>query len=675
MSRANPLRLAGRFTLLVLLASLAVATSAQTAPPRSAEHFAHGPMFSRMRISPDGTHVAYVQDTEGTTRIMVRELGSTEVLPINLPNLFYGNLFGGVQQLTWASSRRVLLANETGLWGVDRDGKDYRPLSGNARKLEMGGDNEFIWLGHVLHRYGGRGDEILIAERDPYENPNNTGWMTSFLPNVLRLNTRNGKYRRVEANPGDILAWYPAADGTIPLALQKHGDHARPVHRAKPGAPWVPLAGLEPFTVTDSVTLLGLDETGQTAYLAAPNPAGRRAIYAYDLTAQRLGEEIASHDYYDIVAAGPIVGSPDIPLQGLIRDAQDRLLGFRYVTEFPRTVWLDPEFAQIQAAIDQALPGRINTLVDLSEDSANLLFLSWSARHPGTYYRFDRRTMALAKLVDTMPWIDPDEMAEMRPIRITARDGTPLHGYVTLPRGRESERLPMVVMPHGGLWARDTYRFDPLVQFLAHRGYAVLLVNFRGSVGYGQAFATAGEGQFGDAVQTDIADATAWAIAEAIADPDRIAIGGGSFGGYSALMGVIRHPELYRCAVSIAGVTDWNSLFSGNAKLNPWGSARSRQRLLGARTDGAAFLDSISPLQLVDQIDRPLLLVHGRDDPVVSHDQADQLANALTRAGKPVERLSRFNEPHGILNYKNRQAMYERIEAFLSRELAPRPSS
>jgi dipeptidyl aminopeptidase/acylaminoacyl peptidase len=632
------------------------------------EHYAHSPLFDDLVLSPDGEYVVYAQEIEGRKRVMIRAVGAEQALPVNLPAMFYGNYFGGLFDIRWASAGRILIRNETGYWGIDRNGRNYRPLSGPALSLQMGESRSHLWLGRMLHRVGGRGDEVMFEELNPHENWSPSGVVTSFFPNVLRVNTRTGAHRTVLQNPGGVVGWYVDRHGEVRMGLEVADGVTYPIYRPGPDAPWRRLRGIE--SLGESVRLLGIDETGRLAYLGGETPAGRMGIHVYHLDEDRLGDLIAHHDRYDLFATmGSAMG---VPLQGLIRAHDRRLLGIRYVMEKPGTLWLDPTYAQIQATLDQALPGRINTLVGLSESEEVMLFLSWSSRHPGTYYRFDRRTLSLVKMADRMPWIQEATMAEMRPIRLPARDGVVLHGYVTLPPGAEGGRHPLVMMPHGGPWVRDVYQFDPLIQFLASRGYAVLQVNYRGSAGYGREFMELGYREIGGAIQRDIADAVDWAIKAGLADPDRVAILGASFGGYSALMGVVQEPELYRAAVSIAGVSDWASVLRTSARLNPFAEVINTRRIGDPRFSGATGgLDDISPLHLAERIKAPVLLIHGRDDPVVPHDQATRLATALTRAGNPPERLSRFNEPHGIYHYKNRMAMYALIEDFLGRHLTP----
>ena len=226
----------------------------------------------------------------------------------------------------------------------------------------------------------------------------------------------------------------------------------------------------------------------------------------------------------------------------------------------------------------------------------------------------------------------------------------------------------MIVMPHGGPQTRDVWGYDPDVQFLANRGYAVLQVNYRGSSGFGQKFLDIGKRHYGDAAQQDITDGVRWAIKQGIADKDRIGIMGGSFGGYSALMGLILEPEVYKCGISIAGVSDWIELIKDKAEMFPE-SAGPNVAMFGHPTKDAAALKRISPVYMVDSIKAPILLIHGRDDPAVPFSQAKAMIRALKKAGKNYEFMSKYNEQHGLRSFKNRVEMYNRIEKFLQKHL------
>jgi dipeptidyl aminopeptidase/acylaminoacyl peptidase len=245
-------------------------------------------------------------------------------------------------------------------------------------------------------------------------------------------------------------------------------------------------------------------------------------------------------------------------------------------------------------------------------------------------------------------------MAKVFPISFKARDGLVINGYLTVPPKHQPEHLPLIVYPHGGPWTRDSWQFDELAQFLANRGYAVLQVNYRGSVGFGRSFFEKGRRQVGHGIQDDIADGARWAVQMGITDPNRMAIMGGSYGGYSALMGLIQTPELYRCGISLAGVTDWIGIVQNDRQLFPNAYGFIVQNV-GDPTRDAAELRDISPISHVDKFQAPVLIVHGKDDPIVPYTQSTTLVDELQKQGKTYEFMARANEMHGLQNAKNRR--------------------
>jgi dipeptidyl aminopeptidase/acylaminoacyl peptidase len=257
------------------------------------------------------------------------------------------------------------------------------------------------------------------------------------------------------------------------------------------------------------------------------------------------------------------------------------VVGIRYISDGPRSLWFDPGYDTLQASLDKVLPDTVNLIISRSRDEKRFLVLGFSDREPGIYYLVDLKgeQPSLTRLSERLAGFPAAAMVPMYPVKYPARDGLMLHGYLTVPPGREMKHLPLVVMVHGGPWSRDTYGFDPQVQFLANRGYAVMQINYRGSTGYGREFYEKGFRAVGTTVQDDIEDATRFAIRKGIADPKRIAIMGGSFGGYSTLMGLIRSPDLYCCGIDIAGVTDWAGIIKHGATLNPDSYAFSVDRI------------------------------------------------------------------------------------------------
>lgn len=613
-----------------------------------------------MTLSRDGKYVAYTAEFEREERVFIRELATKRVLAVEVPSAAT-NLFGRIRGVTWVSNKRLLVNSYMGYVAIDRDGKDYTMLTGSARTYGVNRvDEQYLRGGGLLHvARDTESDQVMM---EIYESPldgrvSAGGYIGIGNPSVIKMDTRTGHFVREEENPGEISNWMADRQGKIRVKFQIKGLKRTVLYRDNEKAAWRVLGGLG--TDIQESTPLGFNYEGTQLYVSKTSPNGHYALYAYDIAGDKFGEPILEHELYDIAASnggGPIL-APD-----------GRLIGIRYQTEMARTFWVEPEYAAIQRQIDQAVPLSVNRIVSFSQDEQQLLVFASSAKNPGTYYLFDRGNGTLAKFADVMPWIKPEQMAEQRPIKVKARDGLLLHGYLTVPAGKEMKQLPLVVMPHGGPWLRDTFGFNPQAQFLANRGYAVLQINYRGSTGYGRDFYEKGFREVGTKMQDDIEDATRAMINKGIADPKRVAILGGSFGGYSVLMGLIRTPDLYRCGINIAGVTDWAKIIQHGAGLSPTSYAFSVDRIGDPKGDEVA-LRAISPVYQAGKINAPLMIVHGRDDAVVPYEQAKDLMAAMDKAGKPYELVAKFNEPHGIFNYKNRIDLYQRVEAFLQKNM------
>ena len=644
---------------LIRLLAIAALIATTNAEPLPVEVFAQPAAFVDMSLSWDGKFVAYKAEFEDAERVFIRELASKEVVGVDMPPA--ANLFGRIHGMAWISTKRLVVRSHMGLVAIDRDGEDYTMLTGGARIYGVNRqDNQRIYSGGILHvGRDAESDNVYIEEFDePVAGRVSAGgWLGLYHPNIIRMNTRTGNFMREEENPGDFANWTLDRKGVPRLATRIKGNKRLVMYRDDPRSPWRQLNALG--QEIDDALPLAFSQDGRQLYVSAVGAGGRYGVYHFDPATDRLGELMLEHALYDIAPSnsGGVILAPD-----------GRLIGVNYYTEIPRTYWIDPDFAAIQQQIDQAVPKSVNRIVSISNDEQKLLVIARSARNPGTYYLFDRAQQTLAKFIDVMPWVNPDLMAEVLPFKFKARDGLQLNGYLTVPPGREMKALPMVVLVHGGPWSRDRYGFDPQVQFLANRGYAVLQVNYRGSTGYGREHLRKGFREVGMGIQNDIEDATRFAIRKGIADPRRIAIMGGSFGGYSTLMGLIRTPDLYRCGIDIAGVTEWAKIVKHGATLNPDSIAFSVDRI-GDPVRDAEMLRAISPVYHVDKITAPLLIVHGRDDATVPFEQAKALVAELERAGKSYELMAKFNEPHGINNFKNRIELFQRIETFLARHM------
>jgi dipeptidyl aminopeptidase/acylaminoacyl peptidase len=472
------------------------------------------------------------------------------------------------------------------------------------------------------------------------------------------------------ANPGKVIAWLPDGRGVIRVAVEWDRGLSRTIYREGENDPWHVLPGMD--YAKRRVGLLGVSADGATLYLSLISPTGHWGVYTYDLAKERLGSLILSHDRFDVLPLGSAVGQDGYSVEKIVFAPKSReVLGVQYVTDLPRVVWFDPQLAAVQDALDHGLPNRVNTIVSMSDDLKKLVVFSWSAKDPGTYYLFDLDKKALEPLFPVMPWIKPEQMAEVYPISYKSRDGLVIHGYLTVPPGKEPKHLPLVVYPHGGPFGRNSWAFDHDAQFLASRGYAVLQMNYRGSPGFGEAFFRSGYRQMGRGMQDDITDGTRWAIAQGFADPGRIAIMGWSFGGYSVLMGVTREPDLYRCGIDLAGVTDWSAQLKYDLEVSEKLWKEDLVEKFGDPDKDAAELADTSPVSHLDRLRVPLLLAYSKDDQTVPYEQVRLLTSALDKANKPYEFMSTFNEGHGFYTHKRRLELYQRIDKFLAQHMTP----
>ena len=309
-------------------------------------------------------------------------------------------------------------------------------------------------------------------------------------------------------------------------------------------------------------------------------------------------------------------------------------------------------------------------LIDNNKDEDVFLVRTYSDKSLGAHYIFDTKKDEIKKLSDVSPWLDENEMAEMKPIQYTTRDGMTIHGYLTLPKDVPAENLPVVVNPHGGPWARDTWGFNPEVQFLANRGFAVLQVNFRGSTGFGKEFWQSSFKQWGLKMQDDITDGVLWLIDEGIADHKRIGIYGGSYGGYATLAGLTFTPDLYAAGVDYVGVSN---LFTFLETIPPYWEPMKEMlyEMVGnPKSDSIQFV-ATSPVFHADKIIAPLFIAQGKNDPRVKISESDQMVEAMRKRGIEVEYMVKDNEGHGFSNEENKFDFYEALEKFLKRHLKP----
>ncbi|HVT72202.1 MAG TPA: alpha/beta fold hydrolase [Lacunisphaera sp.] len=633
------------------------------------EDFYREASTSGARLSPDGKRLAFLREYNNHRSLHVAEVDGGKLSRLDLGEAtLLNDATKEVMSFDWIGDERLLVMSSVwdsfyGAMAVDWNGAFMIPVSGyEDNKVQI---NSFKPLYHEL-AYAALNKESDILMLDRHEggvgNPNR--------PDIVRINTQTGLASLEEKNPGDVADWGLDFDGVARLGILSHGEQSGAIYRDGPQAPWRTILPLE--RRAGRLQPVGFDRASGKMLVAALNPSRRWAIYPMDPASGVLGEPLLSDPDYDIVSDTPGIFDRVALAGTLFSRAKQSLAGIRYYAETVRVKWFDHDYASYQAAIDRLMPDTTNVLVGTSRDEKRVLWLCYSDRDPGAYMLLDATRHKISRLASRAPWITPAKMAPTLLVKYQARDGLLIHGYLTVPVGHEPKGLPMVMLVHGGPGARDIWGYDPMVQMLANRGYAVLQVNYRGSPGYGEDLFRGARRQIGKGIQNDIEDGVRWAISAGVADPQHIAIMGGSYGGYSALFGAGRNPELYRCAVSFAGVTDWQTILN-DLKHDPAykNAYRYWKREVGDPSHDSAFLAGISPVNFADKITAPVLIIQGKDDQTVPQDQAKRMIAALDKVGRKPTSLFISDLGHSFGNEKQRKQIFEAVDKFLAANLGP----
>ncbi len=639
-------------------ATPAAATTAAKGPP-PLEDFTRNADYAQMAISPSGRYLAATIPFDETTVLYVIDRTTnqrTATIRAAGENT--------VDEFWWVNDTRIVASVAERLGGVDRpkptgelyainaDGSGAMQLFGaraaggaTGTRTKRGGAQRSA-SAQVIDLLPGDERHILIATFD---------WRNSEQapPSAERLDVYTGKSTRVAVGPKAGASFVADHEGKVRVAVAPN-DKLNPVMylRAGKGDEWGVFN--DPDQSGTIITPLMFARDNRHIYATIERADKADALYRIDLSDGK--RELLYEGGAD---PGRLLLTPD------------RLDAYGVVTHDGRTAVhvfdTASQFGRLALSLQQAFPGQAAVFGSFAEDGKFGLVQVFSDRNPGDFYLFDTAKKNAEYLASARKWIEPEQMATMQPVRFKARDGLEINGYLTLPRGGDGKNLPLIVNPHGGPHGpRDYWGFNPETQLLASRGYAVLQVNFRGSGGYGNDFQRAGYRQWGLRMQDDLTDATRWAVQQGYADPRRMCIYGASYGGYAALEGVVREPDLYRCAIGYVGVYDLELMYrDGDIPRGLFGK-RYLEMVLGR---DSTDLRARSPAANVDKIKAALMIAVGGRDERVPPSQAKALRAALDKAGKPYEWLLKDAEGHGFYRAENRQELYTRLLAFLTANL------
>ncbi|SNT04501.1 Dipeptidyl aminopeptidase/acylaminoacyl peptidase [Sphingopyxis indica] len=615
--------------------------------PLPTEVFAQLPFIEDAQLSPDGGRVAGLIAADGAQQIRMMDLeGKREDdVAVAIPDQTE------VAWIRWVGNDNIivglhaLLPVDIDNWYISR----LIAINRTSRKItkllwDLNGQNaaDVLWIPS-----DGSTQILVTGQNSIYES-------AEFWPAVYRVDVTNGRKRIVERGRSSVLDWGADNRGQVRYAVgyRDHSTRSTLLYRSEND---------HGFKLIDTARLRDEDELDlpfhflhgtDHGYMIRPAPDDRMVVAEVDLL---TGEAVRT-----------VHAEPDADIEGVLMSIDGTKMIGVHVSDRDRPVrWIDPVMAANQKALDAMSPNATARIISYSADLQKLLVRFSTPDNPGLLFYYDAGTGMATRLASYNEQLGAKRLSRAKFVTYRARDGLEIEAVLTMPRGGGKSNLPFVVMPHGGPWAHDDLGYDYWAQFLAERGYAVLQPNFRGSTGYGEAFLKAGQGQLGYAMQDDVSDGVRWAVAQGIADPKRVCIVGASYGGYAAMWGIAKDPDQYRCAISIAGVSNLRR------EVNDFGGNVRERLYRGQWQKMTPDFATVSPINAVDRIKAPLLLIHGKKDVTVDVVQSAKMYSAMVKAGKEVEYLPIPLADHYFTREADRLTLLTAIEAFLRKHNPP----
>lgn len=662
----------------LVLCVIAGASFADSAAPFPVEAFFSYAQISDVKISPDGKYLALVvadpKSGENRKGLVIMSAGSDHKVTAS----FSVKNYQIIADFWWTLDDRIIASTATAdtgffespaldgqLFAINADGTKQMQLMpgtpGTKQKM-VGGtphDEAMVYFGGALHMQSDDPKHVLVYGATYGLNHGYHGIAQAYLMDVY-----TGEFHLSLESPLQDGGFVSDDTGAILLATGENGKTgARELfYRSSDDShDWkdlsAALTGDDPAQPEDGA--IGVAPDGKNLYWRGRSATGTLGLYSFDVESMKLTA---------------LYSDPDVDVNGLVWSFDwikpRKIIAVDTMPGLPSVHILDGDDPKAQdlAGLYQAFEGQKVRITSNTSDGALMVVYVSSDKNPGDYYLFNGKTGQAAFLFSAKPEIDPKLMADMRPISFQSRDGLTVHGYLTLPPGSSGKGLPLIINPHGGPHGiRDEWRWDPEVQFFASRGYAVLQVNYRGSAGYGMKFQDAGYGQWAGSMQDDLADGVQWAVKQNIADPGRICIYGASYGGYAAMENAERYPGLYKCIVGYVGLYDL--LTMSDSDFSHYVSGKHYTGISVGRDDATLKVDS--PVNGADKIAAPVFIIYGGQDKRVVPANAEEMMDALDKAGKKYDKLYEPLEQHGFYKPEHNYELYTQMLAFFDKYIGP----
>lgn len=640
------------FAALAAVAAMVAGTPVQ-AQSTPIEAYAALPAISSVVVSDDGTELAYLSRRGETSQVVVQERTGEVLVTIDVSDRRPNRVF-------WVSKDHVaieslvlnsdLVISDSHFPQLDVVNVRTRGVARVLRSADKGVINAVFdhWRGDY------RGEPTLYVQAITSE-------AYAYTTDVYRVDLDSGRGRRIATGLEDTAGYLVRPNGDIAarIALSRDSGRTR-VTAPGGGGGWRTV--FEQRSSLDGPAIWGFAQDPDKVIVSTLEGTD---VYLTEISLST--GEAGEKRLQTVASSGPMY------------DRNQRLVGVGTVNDDMAYTFYEPRLEQAWRVLVQGLPGKRLRLASFNDDYSTVVVRSEGETDAGTYYLYDANARSVSVIGRAYPDVGQEGIASISMISYTAEDGMELYGYLTLPRGRPVRDLPLIVLPHGGPASRDYERFDWWSQALASRGYAVFQPQFRGSDGFGEVYLQAGYGEWGRKMQTDLTDGIRHLADQGLIDPERVCVVGASYGGYAALAGVAMHPDAYRCAVSVAGVSDLRQMLRSEARATGYSGSQSRNpvirywnRFMGGAGYNDQSLDERSPAHLVANIKAPVLLLHGRDDTVVPYEQSEIMFQAMRRAGKDVALTPLDGEDHWLSFPTTRREMLVETVKFLEEHNPPR---